>query len=65
MVIIPDSLTVLRIPAAVLAAVVGVRIVAFLNNTLLLSEIIGVEHPATPAALINVITVYEVLDRHP
>ena len=65
LIIILDSLIVLRLPAAVLAAVVGVRIVTFLNYALLFSEIVGIEHPATPAALINVVTVHEVLDRHP
>lgn len=65
LVIILDSLTFLRFPAAVLAAVVGVRIVTFLNYALLFSKIVGIEHPAAPAALVNVITVHEVLDRHP
>ena len=65
LIIILDSLIVLRLPAAVLAAVVGVRIVTFLNYALLFSEIVGIEHPTAPAALVNVITVHEVLDRHP
>jgi len=65
LVIILDSLIVLRLPAAVLAAVVDVRIVTFLNYALLFSEIVGIEHPAAPTALVNVITVHEVLDRHP
>ena len=64
LVIILDSLTFLRVSAAVLAAVVCVRVVTFLNDALLLSEIIGIKHPATPAALIDVVTVHEVLDRH-
>ena len=65
LIIILDSLIVLRLPAAVLAAIVGVRIVTFLNYTLLFSEIVGIEHPPAPAALIDVVTVHEVLDRHP
>jgi hypothetical protein len=65
LVIILDSLIILRLPAAVLAAVVGVRIVTFLNYALLFSEIVGIEHPAAPAALVHVITVHEVLNRHP
>ena len=58
LIIILDSLIVLRLPAAVLAAIVGVRIVTFLNYTLLFSEIVGIEHPPAPAALIDVVTVY-------
>ena len=65
LIVIFDSLAVLRLPAAVLAAVVCVRIVTFLNYALLFSEIVGIEHPAAPATLINVVTVHEVLDRHP
>lgn len=64
LVIILDSLIVLRLPAAVLAAVVCVRIVTFLNYALLFSEIVGIEHPTAPAALVNVIAVHEVLNRH-
>jgi hypothetical protein len=65
LIVVLDSLIVLRLPTAVLSAVVGVRIVTFLNYALLFSEIVGIEHPATPAALINVVTVHEVLNRHP
>ena len=58
LIIILDSLIVLRLPAAVLAAIVGVRIVTFLNYTLIFSEIVGIEHPPAPAALIDVVTVH-------
>ena len=64
LIIILDFLTVLRLPAAVLAAIVIVRIVTFLNYALLFNEIVGIEHPTAPAALVNVITVHEVLNRH-
>jgi len=58
LIVVLDSLIVLRLPAAVLAAIVGVRIVTFLYYALLLSEIVGIEHPTAPAALINIVTVH-------